>query len=99
MSTKRRGSRIPEFASYEEEAMWWDEHDSADYQDELTTVDVRFVRPASLTSGLNVRFDPDTLRQLRERARSMGIGPTTLVRMWVLERLRAEGGKAPTGSG
>ena len=81
-------SRIPEFKSREEEAEWFDSHDMADYQDEFKTVRARFAR--NLSEGLNVRLDRETLAALRELAREKGIGPTTLVRMWILERLRAE---------
>ncbi len=35
-------SRIPDSASREEEAAWWDSHDLADYQDELETVEATF---------------------------------------------------------
>ncbi len=33
-------------------------------------------------------MDPETLRKLRATAHEKWIGPTTLVRMWILERLR-----------
>ena len=83
-------SRIPEFATREEEAAWWDTHDVTDYLDELKPIRVRFAR--NLSEGLTVRLDPQTMQELRERARRQGIGPTTLIRMWVMERLRAEAG-------
>ena len=81
-------SRIPTFSSREEEAAWWDTRDITDYLDELKPVKVRSAK--NLSEGLTVRLDPDTMRDLRERARLLGIGPTTLIRMWVMERLRAE---------
>ena len=83
-------SRIPQFNSREEEAAWWDSHDITDYLDELKPVRVRFAR--NLSEGLTVRLDPQTMQELREQARRQGIGPTTLIRMWVMERLRAEAG-------
>jgi predicted DNA binding CopG/RHH family protein len=78
--------RIPEFASLEEEAAFWDTHSTADYEAECTPVRVRFGK--RLSSGVTIRLDPDTLQQLRTMAQEKGIGPTTLIRMWVLERLR-----------
>jgi predicted DNA binding CopG/RHH family protein len=81
-------SRIPQFTSREEEAAWWDNHDITDYLDELKPVKVRFAK--NLSEGLTVRLDPETMQALRERAKRHGIGPTTLIRMWVMERLRAE---------
>ena len=32
--------------------------------------------------------DPETLAKLREQARKKRMGPTTLARMWILERLQ-----------
>lgn len=89
--TTRSASRIPQFATREEEAAWWDTHDVTDYLDELKPIRVRFAK--NLSEGLTVRLDPKTMQELRERARRQGIGPTTLIRMWVMERLRAEVGR------
>ncbi len=82
----KQKSRIPEFSNYDEEARWWETHNLADYQDEFKTVKVRFAK--NLSEGLHVRFDPETLMKLRVEAKEKGIGPTTLVRMWVKEQLR-----------
>jgi antitoxin component of RelBE/YafQ-DinJ toxin-antitoxin module len=49
-----------------------------------------------LSTGVTIRLDPDTLEKLRAVAQEHGIGPTTLIRMWVLERLR-QNEKAPRG--
>jgi predicted DNA binding CopG/RHH family protein len=84
-------SRIPQFSSREEEAAWWDSHDITDYLAELKPIRVRFAK--NLSEGLTVRLDPQTMHELRERAKRQGIGPTTLIRMWVMERLRAEAGQ------
>ena len=82
-------SRIPQFASREEEAQWWDTHDIADYQDELKLVRARFAK--NLSQGITIRFDPATLEELRSQAHQKGVGPTTLARMWTLERLHGQG--------
>ena len=79
--------RIPTFATREEAAAWWDSHDVTDYLDELTPVRVRFAK--NLSQGITIRFDAETLAELRKRAHEQGIGPTTLARMWILERLRS----------
>jgi predicted DNA binding CopG/RHH family protein len=89
--THTRVSRIPEFASVQEEAEWWDTHDITDYLDELRPVQVRFaanLSGKSLSRGLTIRFDDESLAELRRRAHEKGIGPTTLARMWILERLK-----------
>jgi predicted HicB family RNase H-like nuclease len=83
--TNGKKSRIPEFKSREEEAKFWDTHSIADYRDELKRVRVRVAK--NLSHGLTVQFDPETVDKLRTRAQKKGIGPTQLVRMWVIERL------------
>jgi predicted DNA binding CopG/RHH family protein len=77
--------RIPEFASIEEEAAFWDTHSTADYEDEFKPVRVRFAK--NLSEGLTIRLDPDTLEKVRAEAHERGIGATTLIRMWVLEHV------------
>ncbi len=82
----QKTSRIPEFASREEEAAFWDTHSLADYWDEFKPVRVRFAK--NLSEGITIRLDPETLRKVRSLAREKGLGPTTLIRMWVLEHLK-----------
>jgi predicted DNA binding CopG/RHH family protein len=79
-------ARIPEFASIEEEAAFWDTHSTADYESEFRPVRARFAK--RLSTGVTIRLDPDTLEKLRVVAQEHGIGPTTLIRMWILERLK-----------
>ncbi len=83
--TKRK-KIVPDFRSHEQEAKFWDTHDIADYQEELKPIKVRFAE--HLSGGITVRFDPRTLNLLRTQAKESGIGPTTLIRMWVIEKLR-----------
>jgi hypothetical protein len=86
----RRGRRprdpIPEFASREEEVRFWDTHDLADYWDDFEPVELRFSE--NLSQDLTIRLDEASLKELRQRAREQGIGPTALARLWVLERLK-----------
>ncbi len=56
----------------------WDESD--------TVVDVEVKKP--LDKVIPVRLPSDKWEQIREEARELGVGPTTLARMWILERLR-----------
>lgn len=78
-------NRIPRFKTRAAEAKFWDTHDITDYLDELAPVRVRVAR--NLSQGITIRFDPETLERLRKSARRKGLGPTTLARMWILERL------------
>jgi len=41
-----------------------------------------------LNKVIPVRLPADKWEELRQEARELGIGPTTLSRMWILEHLR-----------
>ena len=56
----------------------WDE------SDEVVQVEVK--KP--LDKVIPVRLSGDKREELRREARELGVGPTTLARMWILERLR-----------
>lgn len=83
-----KSKKIPEFKNREEEAKFWDTHSTADYWDSWKPVKVVFAK--NLSSGITVRLNSDVLKKLREKASEKGIGPTTLIRMWVMERLNKE---------
>ena len=85
MSDKTK-SRIPEFANYREEAEFWDTHDFTEFDDETRPVEVKFSKHLSKT--IQVRIAPDVHAQLEEEANRVGVGTSTLARMWILERLR-----------
>ena len=85
--TEARG-RIPSFRSIEEEAEWWDTHDSADYDEEFEPVEL--VLGPDFGSTLSVPLDAKDIDELGRRADEMGVGITTLARMWIEEHLRKE---------
>lgn len=80
---------IPKFSSVREEAEFWDTHDTGDFEGEFKPVRARFAR--NLSEGITIRLDRETLETLRSQAREKGLGPTTLARMWILERLKEQG--------
>ncbi|MDP9316548.1 MAG: BrnA antitoxin family protein [Chloroflexota bacterium] len=77
--------KLPTFTNYEEEAAFWDTHSVTDFLVEAAPVEVKVAKP--LEHVVPVRFDARTVEQLRSIATARGIGPTTLIRMWVMERL------------
>lgn len=84
------GEHIPTFKTREDEAEFW-QRTGIDQlaPDQLEHIVIeRPERPLSATFA--VRLEPDTIEQLRAVARLQGIGPTQLVRHWILERLRLE---------
>lgn len=79
-------SKIPDFQSREEEAEFWDTHDFTEFLDETRPVKLRVGK--QLSEGMTIRLDRHDRQGLERRAREQGIGPSTLVRMWIKERLR-----------
>jgi hypothetical protein len=90
MTTRRRTkSAIPRFKSLDEEAEFWDKHSPLEFEDEWVEVKrVKVARP--LSHILEVRLDAATIDRLAEVGRAKGPGPSTLARMWLLERLEHE---------
>ena len=80
---------IEPFKTIQEEAEYWDTHSVLEDITEDTQI---HVHSPEKSDTLTIRFSPEDVRLLREQAAQKGIGPTTLIRMWVRERLQA--GKA-----
>jgi hypothetical protein len=59
--------------------------DAWNESDEVVSVEVK--KP--LDKVIPVRLPADKWEQIRKEARELGVGPTTLARMWILERLRS----------
>ena len=70
-----------------EEGEAWEE------TDEVVEAEVRQPRDKVVP----VRLSSEMWEELRREARTVGVGPTTLARMWLLERLRQEASRRTTG--
>lgn len=81
-----RKSRIPEFASREEEAEFWDTHDTTDFEDEFKPVPVRVAR--KLDARITIDLDHEAWQKLLSAAREKGISLITLAQTWIMERLK-----------
>ncbi len=91
VTAKKAKSRIPRFKNLDEEADFWDTHSTTEFEDEFVEVELKVARP--LIHTLAVRMDAKTIDRLAAVGRKKGIGPSTLARMWLLERLEQEGQK------
>jgi hypothetical protein len=68
MTKEQKKHQIPEFASREEEATWFDTHDLGDYLDEFEVVDSTSVQvEPQLSHGITVRLTPELLSGLRTK--------------------------------
>ncbi len=81
--------RIPSFNNIEEEAEFWDTHDvPAFVGNELTPLEVTI--GGELADRLTVRLEQADREALDRHARAKGVGPSTLVRILVKERLQQQ---------
>lgn len=80
---KTKPSKIT-FQNREKEAKFWEEN----FKDEFAAgkqTEVDFAK--NLSETINIRLDPETIATVRSKARAKGLGPTQLIRMWILEKL------------
>jgi len=82
-------TKIPKFKSYKEEAQWWDTHDVTEIEGLEAIKGEVFIRPKKQI--VSIRLERQLVDLLKHIARKRGIGHTTLVRMWVIEKLRESG--------
>lgn len=86
---KMKNNKLPKFKSYQEEAHFWDTHDATDYFDRERTITLNFSKAKSRKESiLNVRLQPELKSKLYAVAQDMGTQPSTLARMWLVERLK-----------
>ena len=73
-----------EFASLTEAGAFWDTHDSGDYEEIMTPVDIEL---DLLERKVYVAVARDVAVQIQAKARNQGVEPETLVNLWLLEKL------------
>ena len=84
VSAKKRQADLPEhFESLEQAAEFWDTHDSADYEDQMTDVECEIKVQGKL---FLVALDDGLYRKVRAIARKKGVPAQTLVNRWIEEK-------------
>jgi len=83
---RQKKVKIPKFKSYREEAEWWDAHDITQIEGLDLVEDVVFVKPKKQI--VSIRLERQLVDVLKHIAHEQGIGHTTLLRMWVIEKLK-----------
>lgn len=79
--------KLPTFTTEQEEAEYWDTHDSTEVLEETEPVAVQFVDRRPPKQQLTIRLEPDAIEQIKVVAQRKGIGYQTLIRIWVMEQL------------
>lgn len=75
------------FRDRDKEAKFWEENFDSAWK-LAKPIKVSFAKNLSVT--LNIRLDPQTLGKVRIRAAQHGLGPTQLIRVWIMEKLRSQ---------
>jgi predicted DNA binding CopG/RHH family protein len=83
-------TKLPEFASEQEESAFWDSHDSTDFLADTEPVDIKFVDARGPKKQISLRLDQGVIDNLKVIAAAKGVGYQTMIRMWVMERLTEE---------
>ena len=79
--------KLPKTDSIEELASFWDAHDLTDFEEELEEIaEPAFIRTKG--TSLSIDLKPAEAQHLKKIARSKGVKETTVLRRWILERLR-----------
>lgn len=80
--------QIPNFKSVQEEANFWDTHDSEAYQWEAAP-EVKFSKNlrSIYQKVVSIRLDEGTKKAIEKVAKQKGIGVSTTARMLIRERL------------
>ena|SRR2546425_5153289 len=89
-----RTQRMPQTDSIEELARFWDTHDLTHFEDQLEEVtESIFLRPKA--TAVTIPLRPKEVQTLRRIAKSQGVNDATLLRQWILERLRGSSSEPP----
>ncbi len=87
---KTKMEKLPDMTDWSDEGIhqFWKTHDSADYWEETEPVDIQAEWPRQ--RPVSVKLDKRDISQLKKIAQEMGIGHTTLIHLWIKEKLREQ---------
>ena len=85
-------TKIPKFRSFEEEARFWDTHDTTEFLEQFQPAKLKFPKPRKKL--VSMRLPESEILGLKQVAARKGIGYLTLIRIWVTERFFEEVKKA-----
>ncbi len=72
------------FRDREKEAKFWEENFDEAWK-AGKPIEAKFAK--NLSETINIRLDSKTLNVVRNEAKEKGLGPTQLIRMWIMEKI------------
>jgi predicted DNA binding CopG/RHH family protein len=90
--------KVPEFRTEEEEARFWDEHDSTEFVEDFEPVEIELsteledeiLSKRELKKQITLRLEPSQIDAVKKIAVKKGLPYQTLIRLWITERIRTE---------
>ncbi|MEW6096268.1 MAG: CopG family antitoxin [bacterium] len=82
-------SKIPKFQTIKEEAEFWDTHSLVDYLDDTEPVEIK-VDLVKDKKKISIPLESDIKQQIEKIAVRKGISVSTLVALWLKEKLVQE---------
>ena len=82
-------THIPKFKTIKQEADFWDSHDSGEFMDELKVLKGTYSPSGDTKTTMTIRLDPSLKKKVDTIAKSYDISTSSLVRMWMVDRLRS----------
>jgi hypothetical protein len=84
----KKANTVPKFNSVKEEAKFWDTHSVTDYWEEAKEVAVSYIPPDEKKETMTLRMAPSLKAEIEKVARGYDISTSSLIRMWLVDRLR-----------
>jgi predicted DNA binding CopG/RHH family protein len=90
--------KVPEFRTEEEEARFWDEHDTTEFIDDFEPVEIELspelrdeiISKRELKKSVTLRLEPSQIKAVKKIAAKKGLPYQTLIRLWIAEKIRNE---------
>ena len=84
-----KAPKIPATDSIEKLARFWDTHDLTDFADQLEEVGGAVFERAAGGTAVTVHLRPHEAKAVKQVAKIKRVRESTLLRRWVIEKLRA----------
>ena len=84
---KKKLKKIPEFASEEEERIFWEQHDSSGYLDWSKAQQVVMPNLKPTTKTISLRLPQHLLDSIKSAAHARDVPYQSLIKVWLQEKL------------
>ncbi len=81
-------TKIPKFKNDQETREFWDKHSLSEFEEDIKPATITFLKPRK--EVITLRLERSFIIPLKVLAKRIGIGYSSLARMWVMERIKKE---------